>query len=158
MNILVVDDERLPLEYLIRVIKQVLTDVNVTGFRKPSEALEYAKSNHVDLAFLDIELGGMNGLQLAKKLKDIYGRVDIIFTTGNSQYTANEYVKDAGGYLLKTVTAEAVIEAMDYLQNPTGPAPKKRIRIQTFGDFEVYVYCRQFAGFIKLIATFNRRI
>ena len=144
MNILIVDDERMPLEYLKRTVESVFTDATVNGFRKTSDALEYAYSlkkdeeEHVDLAFLDIEMGGMNGLQLAKSLKDIYGKTNIIFTTGYSQYAADAYAIHASGYLMKPVSAEAITEAMDYLYHPIEQQSKKKIRIQTFGDFEVF--------------------
>jgi len=138
MNILIVDDERLPLEYLKRTIEGVLPDATVTGFRKPGEALDFAEKEHVDVAFLDIEMGGMNGLQLAKELKDIHGRTNIIFTTGYEQYAADAYEIHASGYLMKPVSAEAIIEAMDYLHFPVEKRLKKKIRVQTFGDFEVY--------------------
>jgi len=145
MNILVVDDEKMPLEYMIRTIKSVLSNATVTGFMKPSEALDFARSSQeesgtgcIDLAFLDIEMGGMNGLQLAKSLKEINSKINIVFTTGHSQYAAEAYTIHASGYLLKPISAKAVLEAMDYLYHPIAYAPDKRIYIQTFGNFEVY--------------------
>ena len=138
MNILIVDDERMPLEYLKRTVENEFTDATVNGFKRPSEALEYARKERVDLALLDIEMGGMNGLQLAKSLKEIYGNTNIIFTTGYSQYAADAYALHASGYLMKPVSVEAIVEAMDYLHHPIETRTKKRIRIQTFGDFEVY--------------------
>jgi len=143
MNVLIVDDERMPLEYMKRTIKSVLKGAKVTGFMKPSEALDYVRSLQddtgcVDLAFLDIEMGGMNGLQLAKNLKDINNKINIIFTTGYSHYAAEAYAIHACGYLLKPISAEAVLEAMDYLHHPITLKSDKNIYIQTFGNFEVY--------------------
>lgn len=138
MNILIVDDERMPLEYLKRTTENALANATVTGFRKPSEALEYAKKERVDLALLDIEMGGMNGLQLAKSLKDVHGKTNIVFTTGYSQYAADAFAIHASGYLMKPVSAEAILDAIDYLHYPIEQKLKKHIRIQTFGDFEVY--------------------
>jgi len=130
----------MPLEYMKRTIEGVLTNASVACFMKPSEALDYARSlqDGVDLAFLDIEMGGMNGLQLAKCLKDINGKINIIFTTGHSQYAAEAYAIHACGYLLKPISAESVLEAMDYLYHPIALKHDKRIYIQTFGNFEVY--------------------
>jgi len=138
MNILVVDDERMALEYLKRTVESVFPDTAASGFMRPSQALEYAKTNHIDLAFLDIEMGGMNGLQLAKRLKDINGKINIIFTTGYSQYAADAYAIHACGYIMKPVSAGAIVEAMDYLHHPIDQKSTKRIRVQTFGNFEVY--------------------
>ena len=138
MNIIVVDDERAPLEDLEQVLKNVCPDATIRGFSSPKSALEHACSNRVDLAFLDIEMAGMNGLQLAKGLKDIYGKVNIIFTTGHPQYALDAYEIHACGYLLKPVSKDAVIESMDYLHHPVGITEQKKIRVQTFGNFEVY--------------------
>jgi len=144
MNILIVDDERMPLEHLTRTVENIFPEAVITGFMRPSEALDYASSlgngeaNHVDLAFLDIEMGGMNGLQLAKNLKDICGRVNIIFTTAYTQYAADAYAIHACGYLLKPISIEAVKEAMEYLHHPIDSQTDKKIYFQTFGNFEVY--------------------
>jgi len=81
----------------------------------------------------------MNGLHLAKSLKEIFNKINIIFTTGHSQYAADAFAIHACGYLMKPVTAEAVLEALDYLHHPVSTIPEKRIRMQTFGNFEIYV-------------------
>lgn len=144
MNVLVVDDEKMALENLKRTVEVAIADGTVTGFMKPSEALDYAHSlsqsgsSPMDLAFLDVEMGGMNGLQLAKGLKEIYSGVNIIFTTGYTQYAAEAFSIHASGYLLKPITVEAVLESLEYLHHPIAQKPKKTIRIQTFGNFEVF--------------------
>ncbi|MCL2628212.1 MAG: response regulator [Oscillospiraceae bacterium] len=141
MNILIVDDEKNPLEYLKRTVGGVVADAKITGFMKPSEALAHVSStpkSHIDMAFLDIEMGGMNGLQLAKRLKDIYGKINIVFTTGYSKYAVDAYALHASGYLMKPISPEAVVEAIDHLRYPVKPVAKHRIRVQTFGNFEVF--------------------
>jgi len=144
MNILIVDDERLALENLKRTVEGVFKNSSITGFMKPSEALEYVHSasksglEKPDLAFLDIEMGGMNGLQLAKSLKDIYGKINIIFTTGYSKYAVDAYALHASGYLMKPVSAEAVTEAVENLRYQLKPQSKHTIRVQTFGNFEIF--------------------
>jgi len=144
MNVMVVDDERMALDSIKRTVETAIKDANVIGFMKPSEALEYSlsldknKSNSLDLAFLDIEMGGMNGLQLAKSLKEIFSKVNIVFTTGYSQYAADAFAIHASGYLLKPITTEAVKEALDYLHHPIVKQQVSKIRIQTFGNFEVF--------------------
>ena len=138
MNIIVVDDERAPLEDLERVLNEICTDATITGFSSPKNAMDYAGSNRVDLAFLDIEMAGMNGLQLAKSLKDIYGKTNIIFTTGYPQYALDAYRIHACGYLLKPVSKDAVAESMNYLHHPVEVNQGKKLCVQTFGNFEVY--------------------
>lgn len=71
-------------------------------FSGPLEALEWMKSNSVDLVFLDIEMPGMIGLDLAAHLSD---QMLVIFTTAYSEYAATSYDLDAVDYLLKPINA-----------------------------------------------------
>lgn len=71
MNYIAVDDEPFALEDFAESFQEAVPEERISLFGKPSLALQYVQSNQVDVAFLDIELGSMNGLDLAKKLKDI---------------------------------------------------------------------------------------
>ena len=55
----------------------------------PDDALEGAKAHPMDVAFLDIQTGGMSGLELALELKKIQPGIHIIFVTGfsNTRWT-----------------------------------------------------------------------
>ena len=66
MLVLAVDDERLALEALVEEIAQVLPDAEIMSFRKAEDALEAVKERPCEIAFLDIEMKGMNGITLAK--------------------------------------------------------------------------------------------
>lgn len=76
------DDEKLALRDLTQILELVLPEASVSGFRTPQEALAHAWAVPVDIAFLDVEMKGMNGLELAKQLKDMPGRTNIVFATG----------------------------------------------------------------------------
>ena len=69
MIVLAVDDERFALENLVESITHASSDAQVHRFRYPEDALDFAKENHVDVAFLDVEMVGMNGVELAQRLK-----------------------------------------------------------------------------------------
>lgn len=77
MNILAVDDEKLALEVLVNAIPEIVPDADIYSFRKPSEAMELAADIPCDIAYLDIKMRGMTGLELAKRLKDINGKINI---------------------------------------------------------------------------------
>ena len=139
MNIIAVDDEKLALETLTDSILKVMPDRAVHGFRKPEEALEFARENRCDVAFLDIKMRGMTGLELARQLKDIRGDINIIFVTGYSEYSLNAFRLYASDYLLKPATPDAVRQALKHLRTPVRPAQVKKIRFQCFGNFEAYV-------------------
>lgn len=92
MRILVVDDEQPALEGLLGTLKKVCSadsewnEAEICGFRDPLEALCSAEKVNYDIAFLDIEMHKLNGISLAQKLKSLSPYINIIFTTGYSEY------------------------------------------------------------------------
>ena len=143
MNILAVDDERIQLEDLEEVIKEAIPDAVVASFRKPKEALDYAKhlktkDSCVYLAFLDVEMSSMNGLELAKELKIIYEKTNIVFVTGYSQYAVDAFSVTASDYIMKPVSKDGILKAMERLRYPI-TKKDKRLRVQCFGNFDVFI-------------------
>lgn len=141
MNMVAVDDERLALESLLNVIKKVVTEADVVGFQNAGEALTYIQSHACDVAFLDIEMRDMSGIELAKQIKKIKPKVNIIFTTGYSEYTGEAFSLHASGYVLKPITPEKVKRELEDLRHPLPANSKKTLRVQAFGNFEVF--CRE---------------
>ncbi len=141
MIIIGVDDERLSRENLEEAIRAAAPEAEVVMFRSAENALGYAESHPVDVAFLDIEMRGMNGVNLARKLRLINKRINVIFTTGYSIYQGEAFKLHASGYIMKPVTKDAVKMEMDDLRHPVDHSANdgKRIRIQTFGNFEVFL-------------------
>ena len=137
MNIIAVDDEKLALRDLTQILELVLPEASVSGFRTPQEALAHAWAVPVDIAFLDVEMKGMNGLELAKQLKDIRGRTNIVFATGFSQYAVDAFSVCASDYILKPVEPEAIRRALERLRSPVHEAGHG-LRVQCFGNFEVF--------------------
>jgi len=137
MQIIAVDDEHLALKNVERVVRNALPECELSCFDTPSVALGYAKNNPIDIAFLDIEMGGMNGLELAKRLKEINGHTSVIFITGYSDYAVEAYSVPACGFIVKPVSAKAVLGAMEHLRKPVEKVAP-RLRVQCFGNFEVF--------------------
>ena len=135
MNILAVDDEKIALEGLIQSIQKVVPDAEVAGFRRGDLAMEYASKNPVDVAFLDIEMRGENGLELAKKIKEIYPNRNIVFTTGYSEYAGEAFGMHASGYVMKPVTPEKIEKELGELRHPVETS-KNRVSCRTFGNFD----------------------
>lgn len=140
MKILAVDDERLALQLLTDSIHQVLPNAKLFPCSKASEALTCAEANAFDIAFLDVRMRSITGLELARKLKDIYPKINIIFVTGYSEYAGDAMRLHASGYIEKPVTAEKVRQELKFLRNPViierSPA---LLRINCFGNFEVFL-------------------
>ena len=138
MNYIAVDDEPFALEDLAEALYEAAPGSQLVQFAKPSIALKYVQSNQADVAFLDIELGSINGLVLAKKIKDILPEIHIIFVTSHEQYAVDAFQIHATGYLMKPVTAQDITRELTFLYGSPAAADKK-VRVQTFGGFAVYV-------------------
>ena len=139
MKIIAVDDERLALDNLLVLLKETLPNADTAGFQKPVEALAYLREKPADIAFLDIEMAGMNGITLAKKCKHVCPDINIIFVTGYDQYTMEALRLHASGYLITPVRAKDLLDELENLRHPLPAAPARRVRIQTFGNFEIFI-------------------
>lgn len=91
---------------------KALPDAEIYAFRSGEETLRFAKTEVCDIAFLDIELRDMNGLELAKGLKEVNGQMNIIFVTGFAEYALDAMQMYVSAYLLKPVNTEKILEAM----------------------------------------------
>jgi len=140
MKIFALDDSEPALKLLVSSVTEALPSAEIVPFTKPSELMEYAKSNTCDIAFLDIRMWGMNGLVVAKHLKEINPRMNIIFVTAYSKYATEAFELHPSGYVLKPVTKEAVEREINNLRHPVDPKANTRIYAQTFGNFEVFTY------------------
>jgi len=140
MRILAIDDSDSALKLLVGSISKARPTAEVFPFHKPSDLLEFARNNPCNIAFLDIEIWGMNGLEVAKKLKEIYPRINIIFVTAYSKYASEAFELYPSGYVLKPVTKEAVEREIKNLRYPFDPKTNVRLYAQTFGNFEVFSY------------------
>lgn len=134
MICLLVDDEPLLLRKLQRAVAEVLPDAEVYAYTDPAEALSFAETTRVDIAFLDIRMRGMDGLELAKALVMRYPETNIVFCTGFSEYALEAYDAYASDYLLKPITAEQLKKALGRLRHPV--TASKRVKIYCFGNFE----------------------
>lgn len=139
MKILAVDDEKLALESLMDSVKKAVPDAELSGFRKPQEALEYVSETGCDVAFLDIEMRGMTGIEVAECLKQINPQVNVIFTTGYSEYAGDAFRMHASGYIMKPITPEKVKRELEVLRFPIGEEKSQKVQIQAFGNFEVFI-------------------
>lgn len=140
ITILAVDDEKLMLERLCRCISEAKPDADVISFKSPTEALKYVQDNKIDVAFLDISMRKMTGMDLARQIKFLRPNANIIFVTGYSDYIF-EAISEirCSGYILKPVTTEQIVEELENLRNPVKLEKSDKLKVQCFGNFEVYV-------------------
>ena len=117
-NVIMVDDEKIILNGGIPILKSVLKDANIESFTKPSEAIEYAKHNKVDLAFLDIEMGKTSGLDVCRELLECNPKTNVIYLTAYADYALDAWSTGASGFMTKPLTADGVREQLAKLRYP----------------------------------------
>jgi two-component SAPR family response regulator len=117
-NVIMVDDRKIILAGGMPVLESVMPHACIAGFTRPSEAIEYARANPVALAFLDIEMGRMSGLELCQKLLDINPRTNVVYLTAYSDYAIDAWDTGASGFMLKPITPEAVRNQLKKLRYP----------------------------------------
>lgn len=138
MKVLLVDDEQLQLLRLEESVKNVLLSGEILSFNNPLDALEAAKKDKIDIAFLDIEMPEINGLSLAKSLKGINPKVNIIFVTAYDNFALEAMKLHASGYISKPVNEEKVRAEVEGLRYPVKLKSTKVIQVKCFGNFEVF--------------------
>ena len=139
MKIIAIDDEKMALNLLLETINEVKPDAEVIGFSDPDELLEYVKNNQVDVACLDIQIYDILGTDLAKKIKDIQPRINIIFVTAYGDYVSDAMKMHASGYLRKPVVAEDIAkEFADLRYEINGEENGYKVKVKCFGSFEVF--------------------
>lgn len=142
MIIYAADDEITALHILTRAIGEAVPDAEVFSFQTASDLLSSLESasEKPDIAFLDIEMPGMTGIELAKRIMQSVPDVNIVFVTGFSQYALDAISVRPSGYVMKPVDKERILTEIHNLRHPPRKAEAgKRIRIQCFGDFGVFV-------------------
>ena len=117
MVVILVDNERIILTGSLPILEKALPDASISGFTRPSEALEFARHTPVDLAFLDIEMGKRSGLTVCKDLLEINPKTNVIFLTAYEGYSLDAWSTGASGFLMKPLTVEAVQNQLPLLRN-----------------------------------------
>lgn len=117
-NVIMVDDRRIILAGGLPVLESVMPHATVTGFTRPSEAIEYARANRVALAFLDIEMGKTSGLELCHTLLQINPRTNVVYLTAFGDYAIDAWDTGASGFMLKPITPEGVQTQLKKLRYP----------------------------------------
>ena len=119
VNILVAEDVPVLLGGIVRMVQDQLPEAAVAGFETGPEALAYGMANSIQIAFLDIELDeGMNGIELARRLRELHPRLNLVFLTSFGEYAQDAFDLVSSGYVRKPVTPEKLRAQLDTLRYP----------------------------------------
>jgi len=140
MRIAAVDDEAHALKRFRRLVSD-MTELDLCGlFETGEQLLTYLKENPIDAVFLDIEMPGVNGLQLSEQIQNLNENIEIVFVTAFNQYAVEAFELQAMDYIMKPMTEERLGKTIRRLlkNHRTVTRPGKPF-IQCIGDFEVFL-------------------
>jgi two-component system LytT family response regulator len=109
-KVLIADDERIAREIIKLLLKEQLDIIEVLEAKDGNQALEYAHQHQPDIVFLDIQMPGKSGVQLAEKLPS---SCSIIFVTAYDKYAVEAFELCAIDYLLKPFPDSRFYNALD---------------------------------------------
>ncbi len=117
-KIAVCDDSVIDREYVISFLRKWAEDkqqnVEIQSFVSSEQFLfQYEEEKDYDILLLDIEMGEMDGVSLAKKIRHGNERIQIVFVTGFPDFIAEGYEVDAVHYLLKPIREEKLRICLD---------------------------------------------
>jgi DNA-binding LytR/AlgR family response regulator len=112
---IIADDEKELRSYLKSILSEVWPELIICGEAKNGkETLELVESERPQIAFLDIRMPGLSGIEVAKR---IAGLCRIVFVTAFDQYAVEAFEKEAVDYLLKPVSKERLTQTVQRLKN-----------------------------------------
>ncbi|MBT3735593.1 MAG: response regulator, partial [Gammaproteobacteria bacterium] len=112
MNVLIVDDEKLARERLLRMIS-ALDDYTVVGQAESGEqAVNMVLEFEPDIVLLDVRMPGMGGIEAGRRISKSAEPPAIVFCTAFGEHAIDAFGVNASGYLLKPVRREALVETL----------------------------------------------
>lgn len=117
-RVAICDDSKTDAEYVEKILCKWAKDNSVEVYSKVFPSAEnfmwhYAEDKLWDILLLDIEMGDMDGVSMAKQVRRDNQAVQIVFITGYSDYIAEGYEVAALHYLMKPVSTEKLITVLD---------------------------------------------
>ena len=148
-NAIIVDDEKPALDVLKLLLEKTGQICVVGSFMSAADALSQLQSLKPDVAFLDIEMSEMSGLELAGKIIEADGDIEIVFVTAYDKYALEAFRVNAIDYILKPFSSDDIAQAITRLKKVkplpvVSQMPVDKGRIYCLGRLSVYgAGCRE---------------
>lgn len=143
LSAIVIDDEILAVRLLKGLLEKTGQVCVVGAFTTAAQALSYVQNLKLDVAFIDIEMPEMSGLELAKKIKEASNDVEIIFVTAYDKYALEAFRVNAIDYILKPASSDDISKIITRLKKIRSlqtslQVPADKGRIYCFSRLLVY--------------------
>ena len=159
---LLVDDEA-PARSELRYLLAEHPEVHVVGEAASApEALELARDLRYDVVFLDVEMPGATGLEVAPHVRERRDPPAIVFVTAHAEYAVDAFAVEAFDYLLKPVDPERLARVVERLRERTmeNAAPVEKVPVVAGGGTELLdfdqIHYVQADGDYSRVHTYDR--
>ena len=140
MNTIVVDSNEEQLNSTEHVLNGAESIRQINSFINPYDALRFAERNIVDLAFIEVDMPEMTGIELAHRLRFTNTDIFVVFVTAYEQYALSAFGVGAMGYVLKPYQPDTLLAEVKKADKLFQRHPSNRtVFIRTFGRFDVFV-------------------
>ena len=150
MNItcLIVEDEPLARNLLTDYVRKIPYLTLIKACSGPLEAMEELRKNNVDLLFLDVQMPEITGISFLKSLQK---KPLVVLTTAYSQYALEGYELDVTDYLLKPITFERFLKAVDKVsQRLTSPVVTFNTSENASAEIASYIFVKDGTKLVKV--------
>lgn len=130
MNIIILDNHKLIIAEIKRQVLAVLPGAECVCFTKQREAIEHVKKHRVDVALLDIDMPGLNGIEVAELMCNANPRLNIIFVTGYPEYALQAFTVPVSDFIVKPVSEDALRTSFGKLRFP----PEQSVESYRYDD------------------------
>ena len=152
LRTVIVDDEA-PICDEIEYLLGQFSEIEVVGkFGNAFDAIAYIAEHKPRLIFLDIQMPGVSGLEMARKLKNVKQPPLIVIVTAHPEYALECFDTPAVGYITKPVTAEKISAVMDKIFSLQQPQPIASKAELAENKIDVNKICVQTSGKIVPLA------
>jgi two-component system LytT family response regulator len=116
VKVLLIDDERLAIVQLERMLNQLIELTAMESYQNPLEAVARAKIMQPDVVFLDIHMPEISGIQAAELIQEACPDVYIVFVTAYDEYAVKAFELNTVDYLLKPLQTSRIQRTIERIQ------------------------------------------
>ena len=139
MTILIVSKNESDVKSINEQIEAVFPEASVVACQDTLEALGKARETEVDIAFIQVNMPELGGIDLGQYLKELNPFVNLIFINEDGSFGFEAMKLHASGYILSPAKSPDVKKEMTELRYPEFKNKQKRVFAQTFGNFELFI-------------------
>lgn len=143
MKVVLIDDEQLAID-VMEILLGEMEDIEiVASYTDTKQVLQEFEDVHVDVVFLDMEMGDVHGLEFAEDLMLKFPRIEVVFVTAHSRYALEAFEVNAVDYLLKPVKKDRLKKTIHRLQekmvsHEEEPEKEQHLVAHMMGRFQLF--------------------